>query len=111
VNVFDLDRAIVKDYERFARSFTQIRAPRPSDGTGLDDGLLPLAAQTLVFDPHTISFAIERTESGDRAVPFGLGGVDDSAPNPRGRHEGKVSRGAFRGQLSMWCGPDDPPSP
>jgi hypothetical protein len=27
VNVFDLDRALVRDYERFARSFTQIRAP------------------------------------------------------------------------------------
>jgi hypothetical protein len=27
VNVFDLDRAILRDYERFARSFTQIRAP------------------------------------------------------------------------------------
>ena len=25
MNVFDLDRAIVSDYERFARSFTQIR--------------------------------------------------------------------------------------
>jgi hypothetical protein len=27
VNVFELDRALVSDYERFARSFTQIRAP------------------------------------------------------------------------------------
>jgi ATP-dependent helicase YprA (DUF1998 family) len=27
MNVFDLDRALVGDYERFARSFTQIRAP------------------------------------------------------------------------------------
>ena len=27
MNVFDLDRAIVSDYERFARSLTQIRAP------------------------------------------------------------------------------------
>ena len=27
LNVFDLDRALVTDYERFARSFTQIRAP------------------------------------------------------------------------------------
>jgi Lhr-like helicase len=27
VNVFDLDRALVSDYARFARSFTQIRAP------------------------------------------------------------------------------------
>jgi hypothetical protein len=27
VNVFDLDRTLVGDYERFARSFTQIRAP------------------------------------------------------------------------------------
>jgi Lhr-like helicase len=27
VDVFDLDRALVRDYERFARSFTQIRAP------------------------------------------------------------------------------------
>jgi hypothetical protein len=27
VNVFDLDRALVGDYARFARSFTQIRAP------------------------------------------------------------------------------------
>jgi superfamily II DNA/RNA helicase len=27
VDVFDLDRALVGDYERFARSFTQIRAP------------------------------------------------------------------------------------
>jgi len=27
VNVFDLDRSLVSDYERFARSFTQIRAP------------------------------------------------------------------------------------
>jgi hypothetical protein len=26
VDVFDLDRALVGDYERFARSFTQIRA-------------------------------------------------------------------------------------
>jgi ATP-dependent helicase YprA (DUF1998 family) len=26
VNVFDLDRALVSDYKRFARSFTQIRA-------------------------------------------------------------------------------------
>jgi len=26
VNVFDLDRALVSDYERFARSFTRIRA-------------------------------------------------------------------------------------
>ena len=26
MNVFDLDRALVRDYERFARSFTQIRA-------------------------------------------------------------------------------------
>jgi Lhr-like helicase len=26
VNVFDLDRALIRDYERFARSFTQIRA-------------------------------------------------------------------------------------
>jgi hypothetical protein len=26
VNVFDLDRALVSDYQRFARSFTQIRA-------------------------------------------------------------------------------------
>jgi hypothetical protein len=26
VNVFDLDQALVGDYERFARSFTQIRA-------------------------------------------------------------------------------------
>jgi len=26
MNVFDLDRAVVSDYERFARSFTQIRA-------------------------------------------------------------------------------------
>jgi hypothetical protein len=27
VNVFDLDGVLVGDYERFARSFTQIRAP------------------------------------------------------------------------------------
>jgi hypothetical protein len=27
MNVFELDRALVRDYERFARSFTQIRAP------------------------------------------------------------------------------------
>ncbi len=27
MNVFELDRALVQDYERFARSFTQIRAP------------------------------------------------------------------------------------
>jgi hypothetical protein len=27
MDVFDLDRALVSDYERFARSFTQIRAP------------------------------------------------------------------------------------
>ena len=27
MNVFDLDRALVSDYSRFARSFTQIRAP------------------------------------------------------------------------------------
>jgi hypothetical protein len=27
VNVFDLDRAPIRDYEHFARSFTQIRAP------------------------------------------------------------------------------------
>ena len=27
MNVFELDRALVNDYERFARSFTQIRAP------------------------------------------------------------------------------------
>jgi ATP-dependent helicase YprA (DUF1998 family) len=27
VNVFDLDRALIGDYARFARSFTQIRAP------------------------------------------------------------------------------------
>jgi hypothetical protein len=27
MNVFDLDSALVGDYERFARSFTQIRAP------------------------------------------------------------------------------------
>ena len=27
MNVFDLDRVLVSDYERFARSFTQIRAP------------------------------------------------------------------------------------
>ena len=27
MNVFELDRALVSDYERFARSFTQIRAP------------------------------------------------------------------------------------
>lgn len=27
LNVFDLDRALVTDYEHFARSFTQIRAP------------------------------------------------------------------------------------
>ena len=27
MNVFDLDRSLVSDYERFARSFTQIRAP------------------------------------------------------------------------------------
>jgi len=34
VNVFDLDRALVTDYERFARSFTQIRAPdEPSPET------------------------------------------------------------------------------
>jgi hypothetical protein len=26
VNVFDLDRSLLSDYERFARSFTQIRA-------------------------------------------------------------------------------------
>jgi hypothetical protein len=26
VNVFDLDRALVGDYEHFARSFTQVRA-------------------------------------------------------------------------------------
>jgi hypothetical protein len=26
VNIFDLDRALVSDYQRFARSFTQIRA-------------------------------------------------------------------------------------
>jgi hypothetical protein len=26
VNVFDLDRSLVRDYERFARSFTLIRA-------------------------------------------------------------------------------------
>jgi hypothetical protein len=26
MDVFDLDRALVSDYERFARSFTQIRA-------------------------------------------------------------------------------------
>jgi hypothetical protein len=26
VNVFDLDRVLIGDYERFARSFTQIRA-------------------------------------------------------------------------------------
>jgi hypothetical protein len=29
VNVFDLDRALVRDYERFARSFTPIRAAEP----------------------------------------------------------------------------------
>ena len=27
MNVFELDEALVNDYERFARSFTQIRAP------------------------------------------------------------------------------------
>jgi hypothetical protein len=27
VNIFDLDHALVGDYERFARSFTLIRAP------------------------------------------------------------------------------------
>jgi hypothetical protein len=27
MNVFDLDQALVNDYERFARSFTRIRAP------------------------------------------------------------------------------------
>jgi hypothetical protein len=27
MNVFDLDRALVRDYEHFARSFTQIRVP------------------------------------------------------------------------------------
>jgi hypothetical protein len=27
MNVFDLDEALVNDYERFARSFTHIRAP------------------------------------------------------------------------------------
>jgi len=27
LNIFDLDRALVVDYERFARSFTEIRAP------------------------------------------------------------------------------------
>ena len=27
MNVFDLDSSLVRDYERFARSFTQIRAP------------------------------------------------------------------------------------
>ncbi|MGO9682615.1 MAG: hypothetical protein ACLPTZ_08515 [Beijerinckiaceae bacterium] len=27
MNVFDLDRSLVRDYARFARSFTQIRAP------------------------------------------------------------------------------------
>ena len=27
LNVFDLDRVLISDYERFARSFTQIRAP------------------------------------------------------------------------------------
>jgi hypothetical protein len=27
VNVFELDAALIRDYERFARSFTQIRAP------------------------------------------------------------------------------------
>jgi hypothetical protein len=27
MNVFDLDQALVNDYERFARSFTLIRAP------------------------------------------------------------------------------------
>jgi hypothetical protein len=27
VNVFELDEALLRDYERFARSFTQIRAP------------------------------------------------------------------------------------
>ena len=27
MNVFDLDRALVTDYEKFARSFTEIRAP------------------------------------------------------------------------------------
>lgn len=27
MNVFDLDRALIRDYEHFARSFTQIRAP------------------------------------------------------------------------------------
>ena len=27
MDVFDLDRALVSDYERFARSFTQMRAP------------------------------------------------------------------------------------
>ena len=27
MNIFDLDRALVVDYERFARSFTEIRAP------------------------------------------------------------------------------------
>jgi hypothetical protein len=27
MNVFELDQALVNDYERFARSFTQIRAP------------------------------------------------------------------------------------
>ena len=27
MNVFELDRSLVTDYERFARSFTQIRAP------------------------------------------------------------------------------------
>jgi hypothetical protein len=27
MNVFDLDQTLVNDYERFARSFTLIRAP------------------------------------------------------------------------------------
>ena len=27
MNVFELDEALLRDYERFARSFTQIRAP------------------------------------------------------------------------------------
>ena len=27
VNVFELDQSLIRDYERFARSFTQLRAP------------------------------------------------------------------------------------
>jgi hypothetical protein len=72
VNVFDLDAALIGDYERFARSFTQIRAPdirRQVEAIYTSDRLWP--EPLISINPgNDWSMLIERAEVISIEVPI-----------------------------------------